>query len=289
MSKKAAKQQSFIQKYELIPGLQIVALALAVSYVWWQWGANFISQWPIIQRISPLLLAGVVVAMLSNTTLKNKQKANQLRFLAHAGAMTVALMVFWDFWHWEHLDSTWYRDTTFFTGQAAITMLFLSLACTPLITLFGWSPLNALKKPLGNYGFGFVALHLIMFTIDYGLTNTGAINTGAVVAEAILKRYALVGFLGFLLLIPLFATSNVWSQKRLGKRWKALHKSVYLINVLAVVHYIWVWSSKLALGKPIAFAVVLAFLLLLRVDSVKKRVRTWRRNWEKARRQAKTA
>lgn len=207
-----------------------------------------------------------------------------MQLLAHVVAAVFAWLVVWDWWYWEHLDSGWVSETTFFTGKAAITLLFLSLACTPLITLFGWKQLNALKKPLGNYGFLMVVLHFVLFAFDFGIVQD-SFNLGLVVDEAVRKQYALVGFLAFLMLIPLAITSNKYSQKKLGKRWKSLHKLVYPISVLASVHYIWVWTSKRAFAEPITYALILAFLLLIRIKPIKDRIRQFKR----ARRQARRA
>jgi sulfoxide reductase heme-binding subunit YedZ len=89
-----------------------------------------------------------------------------------------------------------------------------------------------------------------------------------IVEEIVARRYALVGFAAFLLLIPLAVTSTKGWQKRLGKRWKVLHKLVYLIAVLAVVHYIWL--VKNAYTQPLIFAAAVGLLLLLRVPAVKQ-------------------
>ena len=77
-----------------------------------------------------------------------------------------------------------------------------------------------------------------------------------------------MGFAAFLLLVPLAVTSTKGWQKRLGKRWKVLHKLVYLIAVLAVVHYMWL--VKNAYTQPLIFAVAVGLLLMLRVPAVKQ-------------------
>ena len=281
----AKAKKSFVEQYEVKPAAAIFVASAIISFGWWKLlEANALDSVPWLQRIAPLLLAAVVLFILQSGRFKTKEQSNLLRALTHAAAITIAFMIFWDWWHWLHLDINWYNVRTFYTGQAAISFLILSLACTPLITLFGWSSLNALKKPLGNYGFIFVVIHLLMFTFEKSLIDGFQIQYA--IEEAILKRYALVGFVAFLLLVPLFVTSNKWSQKKLSRNWKKLHKLVYLINVLAVTHYIWVWLSKRALEKPIAFAIVVAFLLLLRLDVVKKRIREFKKQRRAAQRAA---
>jgi sulfoxide reductase heme-binding subunit YedZ len=109
----------------------------------------------------------------------------------------------------------------------------------------------------------YVCLHFLIFTwLDYALILP------LIVEEIVVRRYALVGFTAFLLLIPLAVTSTKGWQKRLGKRWKTLHKVVYLIGVLAVVHYIWL--VKNAYTQPLIFAAAVGLLLLLRVPAVKQ-------------------
>ena len=168
---------------------------------------------------------------------------------------------------------------------AGLLFLVLSLGVTPLVTLFGWSALNAIKKPLGNYGFALVLIHFIMFSVEYGRNQNGMIVLGNIIDEAVFRQYALIGLVAFILLIPLAATSNKNSQKRLKKNWKKLHQLVYLINILGVAHYIWIRMSKLALAQPVTYAVFVAFFLLLRLDLVKSKIR----EFKKARRAQKRA
>ena len=273
----ARAQQTFVEQYDIKPGAIILVAAGILSYLWWRVDGSVFDVVPFFPRYATIALAVAVAAFLQFGNMKTRRKGELLRVLTHFAGVAIGFMVFWDFWHWEHLTATdWFRTTTLLTGRAGIAFITLSLACTPLVTLFGWSSLNALKKPTGNWGFAFVVLHLIMFTFDYGVLN-GNVNVGAVVEEALLKRYAVVGFIAFLLLVPLAATSNKWSQKKLGKKWKQLHKLAYVIGVLAVAHYIWVHLSKLALGKPLGYAIILAFLLFLRLPAIKTRIREFKR------------
>ncbi|HFC12665.1 MAG TPA: hypothetical protein ENJ56_07460, partial [Anaerolineae bacterium] len=272
---KRKSQKSFVEKYELKAGAIIVALSALLSLGWWQLlAADALFNYPWVQKAIPWIILAFAVYVLQFSKFPRKTQSNILRALTHTTALTVAFLLFWDWFNWLHLDISWYQKRTFFTGQAGIVFLILTLACSPLITLFGWSALNALKKPLGNYSFFFIVIHLFLFTIDY--SDFGQ-NILAAFQEAILKKYALVGLSAFLLLIPLAATSNKWSQKKLGKKWKKLHRLVYLIAVLASVHYIWVHFSKLALAKPITFAIIIAFLLFLRVNTIKTAIRNFKR------------
>ncbi len=272
----AKQKKSLVEQYNLKPAAAIIISAAIISYAWWHAvEAKLLDNLPWLPRLITLVIAGGVLYILQSGRFSTKKQANLLRILTHLCAWTIGFVIFWDWWNWKFLDINWYNLRTFYTGQAAICFLILCLACTPLNTLFGWSALIALKKPLGNYAFIFAAIHLLLFTFEKSLVDGFQIQFA--IQEAILKRYALVGFVAFLLLIPLFLTSNKWSQKRLGKRWKKLHSLVYLIAVLAATHYIWVWLSKRALTKPIIFALIVAFLLFLRIDVVKKKIRDFKK------------
>jgi sulfoxide reductase heme-binding subunit YedZ len=148
------------------------------------------------------------------------------------------------------------------TGKIALVLLVLSLVCTPLNTLFGLKQLLPLRRPLGLYAFGYTLLHLLNFTvIDYGLDLA---LLGAAILE---KRYVLVGWVAFLLLVPLALTSTVGAQRRLGKRWKVLHRLVYGAAPLAVVHF--AWLVKADVREPLLYGACVALLLVLRVPPVR--------------------
>lgn len=156
------------------------------------------------------------------------------------------------------------------TGRHAITLLILSLACTPLNTLFRWSELLKRRRALGLYAFMYATIHVIIFVnLDYGFAWSLILQT---IAE---KPYILYGLAGFLMLIPLAMTSfDVW-KKRLGKRWKRLHQTIYLILPIVLLHY--------ALGKkgdffalqgeiirPLIYAVIAIILLIMRIPPVRR-------------------
>lgn len=187
-----------------------------------------------------------------------------LRLAAHAAALFPLAWLIFDFW-FGFLGPEPIRAMILRTGKAAIILLALSLACTPLNTLFRWKQVLPLRRTFGLYAFFYVCLHLSIFVfLDYQFILP------LIVEEIVERRYALVGFAAFLLLIPLAVTSTKGWQRRLGKRWKTLHKLVYLIAVLAVIHY--VWLVKNAYTQPLIIAGVVALLLLIRLSVVKKAV-----------------
>ena len=138
----------------------------------------------------------------------------------------------------------------------------LSLACTPLNTIFGFSPALRVRRALGDYSFLYVCLHFAIFvSLDYGF------YVQYIIAELI-KPYALIGLIAGLLLIPLVITSFPPWQARLGKNWKRLHNLVYLINILSSLHFILV--VKQGVTEPYLWMILIIFLLMLRLSPIRK-------------------
>jgi sulfoxide reductase heme-binding subunit YedZ len=168
------------------------------------------------------------------------------------------------------------------TGRHAITLLVLSLACTPLNAIFGWRELLKRRRALGLYAFMYATIHMLIFVdLDYGLAWSLIFQT------IIEKPYIVIGVTTFLLLIPLAVTSfDIWKQ-RLGKNWKRLHQIIYFIGPLAVLHY--AWSKKgdfFALQgdiiRPLIYALVLLILLALRISPIKKIFASFRTRIQRA-------
>jgi sulfoxide reductase heme-binding subunit YedZ len=196
--------------------------------------------------------------------LSREGRRRLLRLAYHAVGLFPLAWLLFDYW-FGLLGVEPIRAMILRTGKAAIIMLTLSLACTPAGYLFRWKEATLVRRALGLYAFMYVCIHFLIFIwLDY------AFIVPLIVEEIVARRYALVGFAAFLLLIPLAVTSTKGWQKRLGKRWKTLHKVVYLIAVLAVVHYIWL--VKNAYTQPLIFAAAVGLLLLLRVPAVKQAI-----------------
>jgi len=156
------------------------------------------------------------------------------------------------------------------TGRHAITLLVLSLACSPLNNIFGWRELLKRRRALGLYAFMYATIHVIIFIdLDYGLAWSLIIQT---VLE---KPYIVVGMLTFLMLIPLAFTSfDIW-KKRLGRNWKRLHQFIYLIAPLAVLHYAWgkkgdFFRLQGEIIRPLIYAVIVIIFLIMRIPRVRK-------------------
>ena len=162
------------------------------------------------------------------------------------------------------------------TGRHAITLLVLSLAFTPLNTLFKWTELIKRRRALGLYAFMYATIHVLIFLhLDYGLAWSLIVQT---IFE---KPFIIVGVISFLLLIPLAWTSfDIW-KKRLGKKWKRLHQMVYLIAPLVVLHYAWskkgdFFALQGEIVRPLIYGLIVVLFLILRIPQVRKFVASLR-------------
>jgi sulfoxide reductase heme-binding subunit YedZ len=146
------------------------------------------------------------------------------------------------------------------TGDWALYLLCTTLAVTPLRRLTGWNWLVKLRRMLGLFTFFYALLHFIAF-----LWFDHFFDVAAMLRDVAKRPFILVGFTAFVLLIPLAATSTNGMIKRLGgKRWQWLHKLIYVIAPLAVLHFWWMKSAKNNLAQPALFVVIVALLLGLR-------------------------
>ena len=140
------------------------------------------------------------------------------------------------------------------TGDWSLRFLLLTLAVTPLRRLTGWNGVQKFRRMLGLFAFFYVCLHFSVYLIFDQFFDFSSI------IEDVAKRpYITVGFTGWLLLIPLAATSTSGMMKQLGRNWQRLHRLVYLIGVLGVLHYLWL--VKADLSEPLLYAGILTLLL----------------------------
>jgi len=148
------------------------------------------------------------------------------------------------------------------TGKLGLELLVLSLACSPLNNIFGFSPALRVRRALGDYSFLYVSLHFAIFVgLDYGFDFMYLL-------PELIHPYALVGLIAGLLLIPLAITSFEPWPKRLGKNWKRLHSLVYVINILAGLHFILV--VKQGVTGPYLWLILIVFLLVLRLPPIRR-------------------
>lgn len=192
---------------------------------------------------------------------RRKRKINPLQIAAHVGALIPLALLVWDFWS-GNLGPDIIRAATLRTGKAALVLLVLSLACTPVNIIFNFKPALKLRRPLGLYSFMYAGIHFAIFIgVDYFF------NFKLIKDALFEKRYALVGLATGLILLTLAITSTDGWKRRLKKNWKRLHTLVYAAGVLAVVHFIWL--VKQGVLEPWIWAGVVVVLLLIRVKPVK--------------------
>jgi len=144
------------------------------------------------------------------------------------------------------------------TGTWTLVGLLVTLSVTPLRRLTGRADLIRYRRMLGLFAFFYAGLHFITYIWLDQFFDPAAI------AKDIIKRpFITIGFTAFLLLIPLAVTSTHAMMRRLGRRWKQLHRLIYLIALLGVVHYLWL--VKKDLSEPLIYGVALALLLVMRL------------------------
>jgi len=144
-------------------------------------------------------------------------------------------------------------------GFWALTFLLLSLAPTGIKILLGWTEPLRYRRTIGLFAFFYAFLH---FATYLGVDQFFDLH--AIGADIVKRKFITIGFLAFLLLVPLAVTSTDRWVRRLGfVRWKQLHRLSYLAALCGVVHFI--WRVKADLRQPLTFAAILALLLLVRV------------------------
>ncbi len=142
-------------------------------------------------------------------------------------------------------------------GKTGLNLLLLTVAITPLRRLTGLNWLVALRRTLGLSVFGYILLHAVTYVVlDQGLAWS------SLLVDITQRPYITLGVTALLLLVPLAVTSTNAMQRRLGKRWVQLHRSVYVIAILGVVHFF--WQVKVTTPEPLIYTFILIVLLGLR-------------------------
>lgn len=180
-----------------------------------------------------------------------------LKAVLFLACLLPAALLAWGAWQ-DTLGANPIEAVTRGLGDWTLNFLLITLTVTPLRRLTGWAWLIRLRRMLGLYAFFYVCLHVTSYVwLDQFFDWTA-------IAKDIVKRpFITAGFVGFSLLLPLAATSNNAMVRRLGgRRWQRLHRSVYAIAVIGVLHYAWMVKRDLAL--PLVYAAVAAMLLGLR-------------------------
>ncbi len=157
-----------------------------------------------------------------------------------------------------------------FTGIWTLRLLFITLAVTPLRLMFRWAWLQRYRRMFGLYTLFYAVVHLLAFA-----TFILGWRPDLLLRELSERPYIIVGTLALLLLIPLGVTSTRGMQRRLGPKWAKLHRLVYLIALLAMLHFI--WQIRSSFQEQLIYGVILAWLLGYRLWKRRRRSRGARR------------
>lgn len=162
------------------------------------------------------------------------------------------------------------------TGDWTLYFLCLTLLITPLRRVTNWNWLIKLRRMVGLFAFFYATLHFTTF-----LWFDHFFDVDEMLKDVVKRPFITVGFTAFVLLIPLAVTSTNAMVRRLGgKRWQWLHRLIYLIAPLGILHYWWMKAGKNDFSQPVLFGSIVAILLLARVyfNVVKPRMQKRRTN-----------
>lgn len=153
-------------------------------------------------------------------------------------------------------------------GKTGLNLLLLTLAITPLRKMTGLNWLVTLRRALGVTVFVYILLHAVTYVVlDQRL------DWPSLFVDVTQRPFITIGMAALLLLVPLAVTSTNAMQRRLGRRWVKLHRTVYLIGILGVVHFF--WQVKVTTFEPLIYTFILVVLLGFRVrDWIARRRRT---------------
>ena len=153
------------------------------------------------------------------------------------------------------------------TGDWVLYLLCITLAITPLRRLTGWNWVVKLRRMAGLFAFFYAFLHFLAF-----LWFDHFFDLQEMFKDVVKRPFITVGFAAFVLLIPLAVTSTNGMIRRLGgKRWQWLHRLIYIIAPLGILHFWWMKAGKNDFAEPILFGVIVAILLGVRIYWAKKR------------------
>jgi len=153
------------------------------------------------------------------------------------------------------------------TGTWAITFLCITLSMSPMRWMSGWSGWIQLRRMLGLFTFFYAFLH---FTIWYWLDHN--LDAKAMIDDVIERPFITVGFLGFICMSLLAISSNQMAMRWLGRKWSLLHRLIYLIAILGVLHYLWHKAGKNDFEVVYIYAGIIFLLLVIRVPVIQKRL-----------------
>ncbi|KDE35537.1 sulfite oxidase subunit YedZ [Kosakonia radicincitans UMEnt01/12] len=193
--------------------------------------------------------------------------AKQVTWLKVALHLAGLLPFLWLFWaaNQGYFSADPAKDIQHFTGRMALKFLLATLLVTPLARYAKQPLLIRTRRLLGLWCFVWATLHLTSYTLlELGINNLALLGQ-----ELTTRPYLTLGAVSWLILLALAATSTQWAQRKMGKRWQQLHNFVYLVAILAPIHYL--WSVKILSPQPLLYAAAAIALLAWRY----KKFRQW--------------
>ncbi|HDR2158760.1 TPA: protein-methionine-sulfoxide reductase heme-binding subunit MsrQ [Enterobacter cancerogenus] len=187
-----------------------------------------------------------------------------LKVLLHLAGLLPFIWLFWAASQ-GYFSADPAKDIQHFTGRMALKFLLATLLVTPLARYAKQPLLIRTRRLLGLWCFAWATLHLT----SYALLELGINNLALLGSELVTRPYLTLGIVSWLILLALTLTSTQYAQRKLGRRWQLLHNFVYLVAILAPVHYL--WSVKILSPQPILYALAAIVLLAWRY----KKFRQW--------------
>lgn len=150
------------------------------------------------------------------------------------------------------------EDLELTTGIWALRFLVFTLLVTPVRRLTGWNRLIQYRRMLGLFTFFYAFLHVSTYV---GVDQFFAFRL--IVKDVVKRPFITMGFIAFVLMVPLAVTSTKGWIRRLGRRWQVLHRLIYISAVCAAIHYL--WKVKVMIGSPVYYAAAIGALLAFRL------------------------
>lgn len=190
-----------------------------------------------------------------------RDRAAALKPLLFAACLAPLAWLMWDALH-DGLGADPVAQLEHRSGDWALRLLLATLAITPLRRLTGRAELVRFRRMLGMFAFFYACVHLTI----YAVIDLGG-YWSQLFADIVKRPYITVGFTAWVLLVPLAVTSTRGMMRRLGRHWQRLHRLVYVIALLAVLHFLWL--VKADHREPLIYLAILALLMLARVRWVR--------------------
>ena len=187
-----------------------------------------------------------------------------LKVFLHLAAFLPFVWLFWAVSQGQ-LSADPVKDIQHFTGRMALKLLLATLLVSPLARYAKQPLLIRTRRLLGLWCFAWASIHLT----SYSVLELGIRNLSLLGQEIVTRPYLLLGFACWLILLALTVTSTQAMQRKLGRRWQLLHNFVYLVAILAPIHFL--WSVKIISPQPVIYAAVAIVLLACRY----KKFRQW--------------